>query len=147
MWSLKLCAWNLLLLDEGWESYSNDFWCLSFIFWDIWYIVEFVYILFIPQNLKLIGALYKLLWWTFAVALVNFIAEVFILCPFLFCWWWCIWYHSCSEMSTSQTISIGGNVGDQSISDKEQHSQQPDHLQSDSCAVESTRRSCNVTYT
>ena len=52
-------------------------------------------------------------------------------------------------MSTSQTIPIGGNVDDQSIGGKDQDSQhsEPDHLQSDPCVVESTRRSCNVTYT
>ena len=52
-------------------------------------------------------------------------------------------------MSTSQTIPVGGNVDDQTTGDKDQHSQhsEPDHLQSDPCVVESTRTSCNVTYT
>jgi len=52
-------------------------------------------------------------------------------------------------VSTSQTIPIGGNVDDQSIGDKDQHSQhsEPDHLRSNPCVVESTRTSCNVTYT
>ena len=52
-------------------------------------------------------------------------------------------------MSPSQTIPMGSNVHDQSISDKDQHSQhsEPDHLQSDPCVVESTRTSYNGTYT